>query len=436
MPVFASLDEWLHYQETLHDKPIDLGLNRVRAVSAALRLERPAPVCILVGGTNGKGSTCAFLDAIYRAAGKRVGLYTSPHLLRYNERIVIDGRQVDDQSLCDAFTLIEHARKDLPLTYFEFGTLAAFLLFKQANVDVAILEVGLGGRLDAVNMVDGDVAIVTSISMDHMEWLGADREKIGYEKAGIFRAGCPAICGDPDPPQRLVAHAANVGAALQTLHNDFSFAQGSRTWRWHGAKQHLKDLPPLPLFGVHQLQNASCALAAVEALGERLPIARSAIEEGLKQAHIPGRYQAYNGPFHVVLDVAHNEESARALCQMLKASPVPGSTYAVFGMMQRKDIAAAIRALDDVIDGWGCVDLPDGGAMPAKQLQDLVEKVHPAAPSDIMPSVGNALDQALSDLTAADRVVVFGSFVTVAIALQWLAQQPKFAPISCHSRDQ
>ncbi|HZV54412.1 MAG TPA: folylpolyglutamate synthase/dihydrofolate synthase family protein, partial [Rhodocyclaceae bacterium] len=304
------LDDWLAFIERQHAKPIDLGLDRVRSVSQALGQRQTCPV-ILVGGTNGKGSTCAMLERILLCAGYRVGLYTSPHLLRYNERVRIDGRAVGDDALCEGFARVEAARVsrgDTSLTYFEFGTLCAWEVFADQPLDVIILEVGLGGRLDATNLYEPDVAIVTGVDLDHMDYLGPTREDIGFEKAGIFRAGRPAICGDRQPPQRLLDHAQAIGADLQVLGRNFGCERQEGQWQYWGRHGRRSGLAFPALRGNRQLDNASCVLAALDVLRNRLPVAMQDIRRGLLETELPGRFQVLPGRPTVVLDVAHNPQ--------------------------------------------------------------------------------------------------------------------------------
>lgn len=298
---FATLDDWLGWQETLHPKAIDLRLERVRTVLQRLQPEPPAYTVITVGGTNGKGSCVAMLDSILRAAGYPVGAYSSPHLLRYNERIRINGVEADDAAICRAFARIDAVRSEISLTYFEFGTLAALELFREAGVDVAVLEVGLGGRLDAVNVLDADAALVVSIGIDHVDWLGADRDSIGYEKAGIYRAGRPAICADPDPPPRLLDFAQSLGASLRRVGRDYHFSQQENSWRWQSDTAQFNDLPLPALAGVHQIGNAAAALAILDSLRDRLLVTAEAIRAGLTQTQLPGRFQIIPGPLSGLL---------------------------------------------------------------------------------------------------------------------------------------
>jgi dihydrofolate synthase/folylpolyglutamate synthase len=328
-----------------------MGLERVGAVQRRLGLEPAFPV-ITVGGTNGKGSACMMLEAMLRAGGYATGCYTSPHLLRYNERVRIAGREADDEALAAAFAAVDAAREGVTLTYFEFGTLAAMWLFLQAGVDCAILEVGLGGRLDAVNVFDADCALVMSVAFDHMDYLGTTREEIGYEKAGIFRAGRPAICADPDPPQSLRRHAAEIGAPLLVRGVDFGFDAERTQWRYRGPHGARHGLPYPVLRGTHQLANASACLTALDSLRERLPVTMDDIRVGLLQAEMPARFQVLPGRPAVILDVAHNPAAATVLADNLAQMGRSGRTLAVFAMLRDKDIAGVIAAVQSRIDHW------------------------------------------------------------------------------------
>lgn len=416
---FTTLHEWLNWQETLHPKTIELGLERVRTVLRRLQPEPPSYAVITVGGTNGKGSCVAFLDAILRAAGYRVGAYTSPHLLRYNERIRSNGVEADDDALCRIFTRIDAARGDISLTYFEFGTLAALEWFRETDVEVAVLEVGLGGRLDAVNGVAADAALVVSIGIDHVDWLGADRESIGYEKAGIYRSGRPAICADVDPPRRLLEHAHNLGAIFYQVGRDYNFAREGASWRWQHQDLRLEELPPPALVGEHQFGNAAAALMVLTSLRDRLPVPAEAIRVGLTQAQLPGRFQRMPGPVEWILDVAHNPLGAAVLAHNLRQWPVSGRTLAIIGMLADKDAAGVIHALTGVIDAWFPVTLTGPRGRTAADLAELLRSAGIQVTAS--HAMANACQAALRAARAGDRIVVLGSFHTVAPVL---AAQP------------
>jgi len=417
----ADLAGWLAYLEGLHPKSIAMGLDRVRAVHARLGLELAFPV-VTVGGTNGKGSTCAMSDAILRAAGYSVGVYTSPHLLRYNERVVLDGRAASDAELVEAFDAIEDARTasspPIALTYFEFGTLAALWLFARAKPDAAILEVGLGGRLDAVNIVDADVAVLASIDLDHQDYLGDTREAIGREKAGIFRAGRPAICGDPDPPRTVIEHASDIGAPLLRIGIDYGATPEGTQWRYHGPGGPRFGLPYPALRGAYQLGNAATVLAALGTLKDRLPVSSGAIRDGLVNVTLAGRFMVLPGRPVIVLDVAHNPHAARALSDALAGMSFHPSTLAVFGMYADKDIDGVIAAMKPRIDRWHVASLPGPRGAAAAQLQAKLAAAGVAA-DDIRAhdDVSEAYRAAAEHASETDRIVVFGSFLTVAAAL-------------------
>jgi dihydrofolate synthase/folylpolyglutamate synthase len=410
----ASLAGWLAYLETLHPKTIDLGLARVQAVRQALKLNPDFPL-ITVGGTNGKGSTCAYLEAMLMAADYYVGCYTSPHLLRYNERIRIAGQEVADGDLCAAFAAIDAARGTISLSYFEFGTLAALWLFARAGVAVAVLEVGLGGRLDAVNAFDADCAIVTSVDIDHTDYLGDTRELIGYEKAGIFRAGRPAICGDLDAPHSLLQHAANIGAQLDCIGSAFHFVRDTTVWHFNGRLTH-PDLPEPRMPGAYQFNNAACAIAALDALRPQLAVSDAAMRQGLQQAQVAGRFQVVPGQPELILDVAHNPHAAHALAANLQARPCQGKTIALWAMLSDKDIAGVAGAMAGVVDVWvvAGLDVPRGAA--AEQLTTALA----GCVGEVLScqTVAKAWQLACELARENDRICAFGSFYTVAQVLQ------------------
>ncbi len=423
MSRFNTLSDWLAWQETLHPVAIELGLDRVTAVARKLDCLQPAPVVIAVAGTNGKGSTVAMLEAILRRAGYRTGCYTSPHLLHYNERLRIDGEIVADQVWCDAFARIDQQRGETSLTYFEFGTLAALDIMQRDTLDVALLEVGLGGRLDAVNIVDADAAIVTSIDLDHTDWLGDTRESIGLEKAGIFRAGRPAICGDAFPPDSIPEVAAGLAADLQVIGRDFHLRHSGKRWHWQGRDSHYQDLPWPALPGAHQLANAASALAALHALHDRLPVTESAVVGGLRWVTLPGRIQVLPGRVEQVLDVAHNAQAALALVDALRHRPFPGATHAVIGLMRDKDVAAYVEALRGQVDHWYPVGLDADRALAPQQLAVHLRQPGTVKPVTVCPSVADALEALAGTARTGDRVLVCGSFYTVA---EWSALDTDF----------
>jgi dihydrofolate synthase/folylpolyglutamate synthase len=413
-----TLSAWLSHIEQQHPATIDMGLERVRSVAQALGLAQPGAHTVVVGGTNGKGSTVAFIETIARAAGWKVGAYTSPHLLRYNERVRIDGQDVADEALVAAFNAIEDARGSTTLTYFEYGTLAALYLFGQAGLDLAVLEVGLGGRLDAVNIVDADVAVITTVDIDHSEWLGEDRETIGVEKAGIIRGWKPVILGETDPPSSVLARAYLLGAnAIRGGSDFFADVIDAQHWRWRDVGFSI-DLPTPALRGPIQLRNAASAIAALRTLDK--PLSRTAITEGVATARIRGRLQAVqrNG-VDVLVDVGHNPQAARELGAALKAAPVAGRTRAVFAALQDKDAAGVVEALGGQVDAWHLAGLDGARAQSAQALQARLQDTA-AADARQHATVADALEAALAAAAAGDRVLVFGSFHTAAQALLWL----------------
>ncbi len=413
----APLAQWLAFIGTRHPVEIDLGLERVRAVADRMGLAAP-PVTITVGGTNGKGSTCAYLERILLVAGYRVGLYTSPHLLAYNERVRVDGVEASDEELARAFARVEAVREDTPLTYFEFGTLAALAIFAQREVEAAVLEVGLGGRLDAVNIVDADCAIVTSVDLDHQSYLGTTREAIGFEKAGIYRAHRPALFGDPNPPQTLVAHAQAIGADLQLLGRDFRVEVGERQWNFTGRRGSRRSLPLPALQGTWQLRNAASALAALDELRERLPVSLGEVKQALTSVRLPGRLQVLPGRPATVLDVAHNPHAARALSDGLLDMGFFENTIALFAMLGDKDIGGVIDAMAGRVDRWFVTSVASERAAPASRIVELLGSRGFAQRTRAFASVACALDAARREAGPNDRIVVFGSFLTVADALR------------------
>lgn len=422
----ATLADWLTLLETTHPKAIDMGLDRVRQVKDAMAIEFTCPV-IIVGGTNGKGSTCAMLESILLRAGYRVGLYTSPHILHFNERMRINGQSATDAELMDVFSKLDGVRGDVSLSYFEFTTLAAMQLFADAKLDAVIFEVGLGGRLDAVNVLDADVAIVTSVDIDHTEYLGDTREKIGFEKAGIFRAGKIAICGDPMPPASLIEHAEKIGADLWLFNRDFNYSGDKLQWNFSGRGGRRNSLAYPSLRGANQLLNASGVLAALDALRMRLPVGAQEVRTGLALVDLPGRFQVLPGQPTVILDVAHNPHAAATLAQNLDNMGFHPYTYAVFGSMQDKDIAGVIAHLKDRVDHWCVTDLPLPRAATAAEIREkLIAAYGQSAPvGDAERSIqtfatpAEAFANAMSRAGENDRITVFGSFLTVAGVMEF-----------------
>ncbi|KGM53359.1 folylpolyglutamate synthase [Lysobacter arseniciresistens ZS79] len=424
-----TLAEWLAYIERQHPKSIDMGLDRVRGVAAALGLGRPARRVVTVGGTNGKGSTVAFIEAIAREAGWRVGAYISPHLLTYNERVRIDGADAGDAALVEAFEAVERARGDVPMTYFEYGTLAALWLFERADLDLAILEVGLGGRLDATNIVDPDVAVITTVDLDHQDWLGNDLETIGFEKAGIARAWKPLVLGDDDPPSSVLGRAYAIGASAVRIGCDFFFDPAPEDaadghWRWREVG-HAIDLPMPRLAAPAQLRNAAVAIAALRALDvEGDAIGDGAIARGIATAHVPGRLQRFERDgVEVVVDVGHNPQAARELAAWLQATPAAGTTRAIYAVLGDKDAAGVVAALAGGVDDWhlaGLAGHPPRGTDVDAFAARLADTVAAAGTRHV--DVASALDAVLAQAGHGDRILVFGSFHTAAAALEWLGR--------------
>jgi dihydrofolate synthase/folylpolyglutamate synthase len=406
-----SLSDWLAFIERQHPQSIALGLERVKQVLDRMSVAIRCPV-ITVGGTNGKGSTCAMLESMLRAAGYRTGLYTSPHLVRYNERVRIDGVEADDSLLTESFAVVENSRGKVPLTYFEFGTLAALWAFSENNLETAILEVGLGGRLDAVNVLDADCAVLTSVGIDHVDYLGPDRESIGREKAGIFRAGRPAVIAEPDPPQSV---RQAVGEKL-FVGKDFGFTAQETQWNYWGPKGKRTSLAHPALRGATQLRNASAALCALDALA--LPVAMQEVRRGLAELALPGRFQVLPGRPQVILDVAHNVEAAKVLADNLLASGYASETIAVCGMLRDKDIGGVLRALAPRVARWHFASLPGPRGASADDLERELGGPRPAV--EKFPSPTHAFAAARERAEEGDKIVVFGSFLTVGEVMAWL----------------
>ena len=433
-----TLSDWLNHLEGLHplgQAGIELGLERVRRVRDALGQQPFCPV-ITVAGTNGKGSTCAYLENIIDRTGYRVGCYTSPHIHQYTERVRLNGQPVDEAALCAAFARVEAARQaagDVALTYFEFGTLAAWEVFAAAGVEAMVLEVGLGGRLDAVNVYEPDVALVTGIALDHTDWLGPDRESIGREKAGIFRAGRPALCADPQPPQSLIDHAAAIGADLRLIGRDFGFekppaqaAENRLQWRWwcrsgNGVSKRALAYPGLR--GATQLYNASLALAALDAISERLPVTMQSIRTGLIETELPGRFQVVPGKPAVVLDVGHNPQAVRVLADNLSGMGFFDRTHVVLGMLGDKDIIGALAPLRDKVDAWYLATLDSPRTATAEQLAAIIGEQGLGGSLSCHATPSAAMQAAREAAGESDRIVAFGSFYTVSGALDVLRRK-------------
>lgn len=413
---FTTLDEWLSWQEQLHPVGIDLGLQRPGKVLRAMGLEHPAHTVITVAGTNGKGSSVALLESILLAAGYRVGCYTSPHLLRYNERVRLMGEPVSDELLCQSFERIDQARGDTSLTYFEFGTLAALDIFARATLDVAVLEVGLGGRLDAVNLLDADVALITAIDIDHAAWLGNDRATIAVEKGGIMRPGHPAVCSDPQPPHSLLALAAQQGVPLSLLGRDYHYQADAEGWHWSSGALRRDALPLPALRGRHQLQNAAGVVMALQQLADRLPVAPQHLKQGLLAMQLAGRFQLLPGEPCTILDVAHNPQSAQVLADNLRTMPLSGDTHAVVAMLADKDLKATLHHLKGVVQRWYPAALAVPRGADAALLQQALAAIGESG-EFAYPTVSAALVAARQQARPGDRIVIFGSFYTVAEAM-------------------
>ena len=414
---FNSLHDWLTWQESLHPLPIDLGLERVKWVFEKLlpNYENQKPPTITVAGTNGKGSTVAYLQEFYFASGHKVGAYTSPHILRYNERIKINGKSVSDDTICAAFEQIDKARGDISLSYFEFSTLAALLIFLQQNVAVQILEVGLGGRLDAVNIVDTDMAIVTSIAIDHVEYLGKTRDEIGLEKAGVFRPNTPAIVSDLRPPASLLNYAYEKNALLLRLGETFFYEKHRETWTWQGLAQTISNLPNPALKGNHQYRNASAAIFATQCLANRLPVSDTSIKMGLKNVKLAGRFQLIDGENPILLDVGHNPQAAETLVDYLADNFPDRRIHAIFSMMKDKDIASVLNLMKPVVSDWFFAPLPQNPRTVTKStMREMFEQCQISTANTDFQDFPQAFAAAKNHAQRGDLILVFGSFFLVS----------------------
>ena len=413
----SPLDAWLDHIGRQHPSAIDLGLDRAREVLSRMGPGRP-PVVITVGGTNGKGSTTAMLESILRVAGYRTGLYTSPHIVRYNERVRLDGEEAADAELVAGFEAVERARGGTSLTYFEYGTLAAFEIFARRDVEVAILEVGLGGRLDCVNLLDADCAIVVSVDLDHQDWLGDTREAIGFEKAHIYRGGRPAIYGEASLPATVKAHAEAIGADLQVAGRDYRFVRHEGQWDFVGRRGAKRALPMPALRGPWQLGNASAALAALDELADRLPVSIGEVKRGLTGVRLAGRLQVLPGRPSVVLDVAHNPHAARALAEGLGGMGYARETIAVFAMLGDKDIDGVVAAMASRVDRWHVATVASERAAGVDRLAEALARHGLGDRVRRFATVPLAYEAALREAGPDDRILVFGSFLTVANVLR------------------
>ena len=416
---FDSLKGWLAWQEGLHPLAIDLGLERAARVYRSLNPKGLKPLTITVAGTNGKGSCIAYLEAIYKAQGYRVGAYSSPHILKYNERIKIDGVPVSDELICEAFARIESVRGDTSLSYFEFGTLAALDIFWRSNLDVQLLEVGLGGRLDAVNIIDPDVALITSIGIDHVDWLGTTREAIGGEKAGIFRTHAPAVVGDPTPPQSLINYAIKKDTQLYCIDQDFSYKKQSSTWSWIFGDKTISEIPEPGLKGEHQYRNASAVILAVNLLEKNLPVSDDAIRAGIKNNHLLGRFQLINDKIPILLDVGHNPEAVKTLVDYLNVTFPNKRIHAIFSMMKDKDIAGVLEIMNPVVYDWFFTPLTNPRTASEAIMRKFFSQCSIARVyfgfNDFKDAFNAAKDQCQSQEN--DLLLVFGSFFLVSDCL-------------------
>ena len=417
----TSLAQWLTYIEALHPKSIAMGLDRVSDVASRLRLNLDFPI-ISIAGTNGKGSTCAMLESIYLNAGYRVGAYVSPHLIRYNERVRVNQQEITDEALIDAFSAVETAREEVVLTYFEMGTLAAMWHFAQTNLDVVILEVGMGGRLDAVNAFEPTCSIVTSVDLDHIDYLGDTREKIGFEKAGIYRAGKVAICGDDHPPSSLIGFANEIEADLHLIKRDFSVLKKPAGWQYVSGELALL-LPCLALQGDFQLNNAACAICAVQNLNHLLPVSLDSIGHALENVSLLGRFYTLRKEPEIIVDVAHNPQAAKSLAHNLEQNTCKGRTLGVFAMLADKDIAQVVRELSSQINIWYLADTHNPRGAKAQDLQLYLQPQTENGLTKCFDNVASALRTACIEASKNDRIIVFGSFYTVADAIEVLTVQ-------------
>lgn len=417
---FYTLQEWLSWQQKLHFTAIDLGLERCRQVAGDLGLLTPDYKIITIAGTNGKGSSAVMLERLLSKAGYRTGCYTSPHLIRYNERIVVDGIEVNDGELCRSFNRIDRARRDISLTYFEFGTLAALDIFRNAELDVAILEVGLGGRLDAVNIMDADAVLLCPIDFDHMRWLGHDRNSIGYEKSGVFRPFQPAVCTDSPPPDSVIEHASAIGTDLYISGRDFSYEIDNETWTWRSGGAILRDLPRPDPYNDMQVRNAAAVLKILEVLNGDFQVDKETITEVMSEFTLPGRCQVLPDEIPVVLDVAHNPQAMENLCNCLRKMPAAAATHLVIGFLNDKDHRKMLQLLSKEGDFWYVATLVDERSLDAGILVQELATMGVTENVFQFDNVSNAVLKAREQSRPGDRIVVTGSFITVGGAMSWL----------------
>ena len=426
-PPFQTLDQWLTWQENLAPVEIDLGLERCRKVADKLGIDVGGSVVVTVAGTNGKGSSVTMLEQIWISAGYKVAAYTSPHMIAYNERIRIGGVPVPSAQICAAFEDIERHRDDTYLTYFEYGTLAALKLFQDYQPDVILLEVGLGGRLDAVNIIDPDIALITSIGIDHVEFLGEDRESIGREKAGIMRTNRPAVCSDPEVPGSIVETARDLNADLHLLGVEFQFVEHPEAWDWWNKQTQLFSLPKPNLEGDYQFRNASGVLQVVDALQSRLPVARSVIENMLRTVTLWGRFQTFPGDIEYIFDVAHNVQAVEQFVETLKKHGASGNTHLVLGMLRTKDRAAVMQVLKPVVDKWYLASVNARRGTSSGELKATLDEVTSKAQAELFPSVSSALKAAEAHARPGDRIIALGSFLVVSAALRHVNKADRYS---------
>ena len=417
---FHTLPQWLEWQENLHFTEVDPGLERVGQVWQQLGGTAKLPFTVItVAGTNGKGSSVAMLESILLAAGYRTGTYTSPHLLSYNERICVDGQPVDDMTICEAFNRIDTARDNISLTYFEFATLAAIDIFSHQKIDIAILEVGMGGRLDAVNLFDSDIALITPVSLDHTAWLGSDREQIGAEKAGIIRSGKPIVCSESSPPQSVLKYAASMNSTLYLADTDFNIDWQDHCWHWLGKHSQWHNLPFPALAGAYQVQNAAAILQVIELITTQgFEVTEQNIKTGLKCVRLAGRFQQIPGDVELILDVTHNQQGAENLVKLLAKTPCNGRTIAVLAMLKDKDVSAVVSTLNSAIDVWYAAGLDGSRGMTGEQLAQDMAKLIDNDNIQHFNTVIEAYQRARQEALLGDRVLVFGSFHTVETVLK------------------
>jgi len=419
-PRFHTLEGWLSWQEGLHFTAIDLGLDRCRSVAQRMGLLEPPFTVISVAGTNGKGSSVTMLDMILRRSGYRIGKYTSPHLLRYNERICTNGDEVSDALLCKAFDRIDKARGDISLTYFEFGTLAALEVFHQVGVQLAIMEVGLGGRLDAVNILDANAALVTSIDIDHENWLGSDRNSIGREKAGIFRKNKPAICSDPQPPASVIEYAKDIDVKLELMNEDYSYEVIGDKWNWQSGSLKYESLARPSSNDECQIQNAAGVLMLLKMISDQFQVKQDAVTTTMRDFRLNGRFQVVQAAVPYILDVAHNRQAAHLLVKNLNKLPHAGKTHCVLGMLKDKNHAMIFRELSSIVNIWHVVNLCSERAAKADELAEILKNSVNPSELNIFEDVNTALDYASKHVQPGDRIVITGSFLTVRAGIMWL----------------